>query len=80
MPTLIALQNLFREIFDDDNLVLTNATGMADVDGWDSVAQVKLILAVEDEFGMQLEMNEAASLRTAGDYVERIEQGKRRAA
>ena len=50
MHTLFMLQNIFREVFDDDAIVVVPETGGKDIDGWDSVAQVKLVLAIEEQF------------------------------
>ena len=52
MNTIVALQRLFRDVFDDDNLAVAPETSRDDVEGWDSVAQVKLVLAAEEAFGI----------------------------
>ena len=77
--TLFAIQNIFREVFDDDSLVVTPETGGKDIDGWDSVAQVKLVLAIEEQFGFQFSEDEVSSIRSVGGFVEAVERRKNRA-
>jgi acyl carrier protein len=74
------LQNVFREVFDDPGLVLRPETGRDDIEGWDSVAQVKLVLAVEEEFGFQFDENEVSSIGTAGGFLNCIESRRPKAA
>ena len=70
---IVILQRLFREVFDDDNLVVTPQTGHGDIDGWDSVAQVKLVLMVEEQFGLQFDDDEVSSMHTVGDFLGSIQ-------
>ena len=45
------LAEVFRDIFDDDSIVITEKTTANDIDDWDSIEHINLIGAVEDEFG-----------------------------
>jgi acyl carrier protein len=72
--TLFVLQNIFREIFDDPQLTITPATSPRDIPIWDSVAQVQLILAVEEHFDVRFTTDEVASLKCVGDYVASIQR------
>jgi acyl carrier protein len=47
------LQNVFRQVFDDPDMVLRDAMTADDVDGWDSLVHVDLMVAVENEFGVK---------------------------
>jgi acyl carrier protein len=76
MHTLFLLQNIFREVFDDEDLTVSPETAAKDVDGWDSVAQVKLVLAIEEQFGFQFTEDEVSSIRNVGGFVEAIERRK----
>jgi acyl carrier protein len=62
------LNRIFRDIFDDPALTITPATSAADIAGWDSVAQVKLVLAIEEEFGVEFNIDEVAAFRTVADF------------
>ena len=65
---LLRLQRIFREVFDNPELELTATTSQRDLDHWDSVAQIKLVLAVEAEFGVRFEMEEVSGMRSAGEF------------
>lgn len=80
MDRLFAVQEIFRQVFDDDGLVVAPNTGRRDVAGWDSVAQVKLILSLEEEFGVRFTEDEVSSAQTVGDLLASIEIHKDRGA
>lgn len=80
MYNLAAIQNIFREVFDDESLTLDRNSSSADIEGWDSVAQVKLVLAIEEHFGLQLSTEEVSSIRSVGGFLDAIERHTRRAA
>ena len=63
---------IFHDIFQDDEIVLTPETTAADVDGWDSLKNIQLILAVESAFSIRLSAAQAAALAQLGDLVSLI--------
>jgi acyl carrier protein len=69
---LFILQTVFREVFDDPALVLTPQTIRTEIDGWDSVAQVRLILAVEEQFGFNFTEAEVPALANVADFLAAI--------
>jgi acyl carrier protein len=76
MNRLFALQDVFRQVFDDDQLVITPETSRRDVADWDSVAQVKLVLFLEEEFAIRFTEDEVSSLQTVGELLACIETHK----
>jgi acyl carrier protein len=70
------LQAVFRGVFDNDELVISDATKAADVDGWDSMAHVNLIIAIEKRFGIRFSAADLASMRgsdrTIGHLIDLI--------
>ncbi len=58
---------VFREIFDDDEIPIHDEMGAKDVPGWDSLAQVKLVIGLEDEFDIKFETSEVAEMSCIGD-------------
>jgi acyl carrier protein len=80
MDRLFTLQEIFRQVFDDDALAVTPDTSRRDVADWDSVAHVKLILFLEEEFGIRFSEDEVSSLETVGDLLAAIESHKSRGA
>lgn len=63
------LLDVFRRVFHDDRLEVADATTAADVDGWDSMAHINLIIAIEKEFGVRFTPAEIASMRGEGQNV-----------
>ena len=68
-PILTRLTSIFREVFDDDDLVLKPELTANDVDGWDSLAHIRLILSVQKAFGVKFSAVEMSRLKNVGDLV-----------
>lgn len=73
MTTLYRLQSIFRRVFDDPTLHITEATSVATMPDWDSVATVQIVLAVESEFDIRFTTDEVAMLRSVIDILHLIE-------
>lgn len=67
-----ALTQVFRDVFDDDGIVLTPSTTAQDIEGWDSQAHVNLIVAAEVHFGIRFRTAELESLHDVGEFVRLI--------
>jgi acyl carrier protein len=67
------LTEVFRDLFDDDSIVPTPATTAADVEGWNSLMHVNLILAAEMRFKVKFKTSEVESLHTVGNLADMIE-------
>lgn len=74
---LTALTEVFQDVFDDDSILLTPGTTPSEIPGWDSARYITLVVATESRFGIRFQPAELESMRTAGDFVRRI-QGKLR--
>jgi acyl carrier protein len=61
------LEQVFKDVFNDDSLVLHDEMTSDDVPGWDSVAHINLMFAIESAFGMQFIGNELAELKNIGE-------------
>ena len=68
----LRLNELFRHIFDDDGIEVSAGTTAPDVDGWDSLSNIQLIVAVENEFEIRLSAAQAARLPNVGALVDVI--------
>ncbi len=66
------LTDVFRDVFDDDSLIIGENTTSADIDDWDSIEHINLIGAVEDEFGMRFKMREVSGMKNVGEMIEII--------
>jgi len=67
------LTKIFHDVFDEDSIVVTPALTAKDVDGWDSLNHIRLILTVEKAFKMKFSTSEIGSLQRVGDLVALIQ-------
>lgn len=74
LNSLEKIQSIMHDVFDDDSIVLTYETTANDVEGWDSMNHVRLIVAIEQEIGIQLPMEQVNELRNVGDLVKLVER------
>ena len=72
MIKLQKLQEIFRDVIDDESLVLTESYSTHDNDDWDSVAMVQILLAVEAEFGVKFSTDEVANIKSVNDILKKI--------
>ncbi len=72
--TMTKLQDIFRDFFDDEDIVLTDETTADDIDGWDSLTHVQLIVAVEKAFGVKFSTVEVMKLKNVGEFAALIQK------
>jgi acyl carrier protein len=63
------LQDVFRQVFGDDDIVIADSTTADDIDGWDSMMHINLIIALERRFGVKFAAAEIAGLKNEGQNV-----------
>jgi acyl carrier protein len=66
------LTEIFRELFDDESIVLTPETTAADIAEWDSFNHINLIVASEARFGVKFTTAEVESMHNVGQFVQAI--------
>jgi acyl carrier protein len=69
------LTEIFQEIFDEDSIEVTPKLSADDVDGWDSLTHIRLVLTIEKAFKIKFSTSEIVKLENVGDMVALI-QGK----
>lgn len=67
------MTEIFRDLFDDESLELTEETSSSDVDGWDSLMNISIISTIEEEFDISFSIKDAAGLKTIGEIMDKIE-------
>jgi acyl carrier protein len=67
------LTRVFHDVFDDDSIVVRPDLTADDVDEWDSLAHIRLVLAIERQFGLKFSAAEVGRLKNVGDLVSLIE-------
>ena len=66
---LAALTQIFREVFEDDALVISEATTADDVEGWDSMNHITLVVETERRFKIKFQTAEIEELKDVGEFV-----------
>ncbi len=66
------LNEVFRDVFDDEDIVVTAETTADDIEDWDSLEHINLVVAVENKFGIKFNMNEVVKFKNVGEMVEVI--------
>jgi acyl carrier protein len=64
---------IMREVFDDDGLAIERTLTAEDVDGWDSLNHIRLIVSVERAFGLKFTALETGKLKNVGEFVDLIQ-------
>jgi len=63
------VQDVFRDVFEDDQIVLQDSTTAADIDGWDSLMHINLVIALERRFSIRMATAEIARLKADGQNL-----------
>lgn len=68
----VRVNQVFRDVFDDESITVTDTTTADDIEDWDSLEHINLILALEEEFGMKFSMGEVTGMENVGAAVDII--------
>jgi acyl carrier protein len=71
---VLKLTEIFREVFRDDDIVISDQMTAEDVKRWDSIANINMIVMVEEEFNVNLTTKEIAGIVNVGDLIAVIER------
>jgi acyl carrier protein len=66
------LNPIFRDVFDNDALVVTEGMTAADVPTWDSLSNINMIIAVEKAFSVKFSIKDVRNLKNVGELLELI--------
>lgn len=70
--TLAKLTDVFRDVFDDDDIILSPETTAQDIEEWDSLNQIKIILACEKAFDVRLNSRDINTLENVGAMLDHL--------
>ena len=68
------LQPIFHDVFDDESIVVTNSTNAKQIEDWDSLAQIRLVVAIEKHFSIKFNFGELQDLNDVGDMIDVIQK------
>ncbi len=66
------LNEVFRDVFDDEDITVNDSTTADDIEDWDSLEHINLVVAVEKIFSVKFNMGETAKLKNVGEMVDLI--------
>ena len=67
-----AVQQIFRDNFDDEELVITRETCADDIEDWDSLEQINLLTAIEKKFSIKFKLADVRDLKDVGDLLDLV--------
>lgn len=66
------LTEIFQDVFDDDEIVLTDSTTADDIEDWDSLEQINLLVAIEKRFKIKFRLSDVSGLENVGAMVDLV--------
>ena len=68
----VRLQEVFQDVFDEDDIRVNSELSAQDVDGWDSLTHIRLIITIERAFNVKFSTSEIGKLQNVGELVSLI--------
>lgn len=68
----IELNEIFREVFDNESINISDKTTTNDINGWDSLMHINLLFAIENAFEIRFDMEEGLTLQNVGELADII--------
>jgi acyl carrier protein len=69
---LNTVQEIFRDIFDEDNLLVQDNTSPDDIEEWDSLNHIKIVSVIENEFKIKFALSELKDMKDCGAMIDSI--------
>lgn len=66
------INEIFREVFDDESITVSGITTAKDIDDWDSLMHITLISEIEDAFDIHFAMKDVTKMQNVGEMVDKI--------
>lgn len=74
MTTMEKITPIFHEVFEDDGIVLRRETTADDIDAWDSLSHINLVIAIEMAFKIRFALGELQALKNVGEMIDLIDK------
>ncbi len=66
------VRGIFRDVFDDEDLIVEDSTNSSDIEDWDSLEHITLVVSMEKEFDLKFDLKEVNKLENVGQMVDLI--------
>lgn len=66
------VRRIFRDVFDDEDLEVNDSTNSSDIEDWDSLEHITLVVSMEKEFNLKFDLKEVNKLANVGEMVDLI--------
>ncbi len=66
------LQEIFADVFGDEELCINEETNADDIVAWDSLTNISILAAVQDEFSVSFEIDEIVAMKNVGEMIKAI--------
>lgn len=66
------VQDIFRDVFDDDELEIVDSSNAEDIEDWDSLEHINLVINMEKKFNLKFNLKEVGELQNVGEMVDLI--------
>lgn len=66
------LNDVFQDVFDDEPITVRENTTAADIEDWDSLEHINLVVAIENKFKIKFNMGEVSKMKNVGEMVDII--------
>ncbi len=66
------LNEIFRDVFDDESITVEEETTADDIEDWDSLEHINLVNAIEDDFDIKFDMGQIVTMKNVGEMVDII--------
>ena len=68
------LQPIFQDVFDDEELVITNESNAEQIEDWDSLSHIRLVVAIEKRLNIKFSFAELRDLKNVGEMIDLIQE------
>lgn len=65
----LRIQNVFREVLEDEDFVLDRTLKREDLEAWDSLTHIQLVLSLEKEFGVKFTTQQITKMQSVEDII-----------
>lgn len=66
------LNKVFQDVFDDESITVNDNTTAEDIEDWDSLEHINLVVAIESNFNVKFNMGEVTAMKNVGEMVDKL--------